>query len=151
MSDTARNKEVALRFYDEFWNKGNPDAADEIVSEDIDHGQMPDDWPTGREGFKRLVRVWREAFPDMTEDVDIVLADGDWTASRFTLRGTHRGDFYGIAATGRRIEITGVDLLRFEDGRIVEWIYNEDALGLFAQLGQFPADLAEVAGPSASD
>jgi steroid delta-isomerase-like uncharacterized protein len=148
--EEERNKRLALRFYEEFWTKGNADAADELVAEDVDHGQMPDGWPPGREGFKRLVRTWREAFPDMREEVSLLIAEGDWTAGWFRLRGTHRGDFYGLPATGRHVDIRGVDLLRFRDGRIVQWIYSEDALGLFLQLGAFPPDIGQVAGPSPS-
>lgn len=145
--EEERNKRLALRFYDEFWTAGNADAADELVAEDIEHGQLPDGWPEGREGFKRLVWTWREAFPDMREEVLLMIAEGDWTASWFRLRGTHRGDFYGVPGTGRRVEVHGVDLLQFRDGRIVRWIYSEDALGLFSQLGSLPPDLRRVAGP----
>ena len=76
-----------------------------------------------------------------------LLGDGDWVVARFTLEGTHSGDFYGIPATQRKVTAEGVDLLRFRDGLIAEWIYYEDALGVFAQLGALPPDLSHVAGP----
>lgn len=145
--DVARNKATALRFYEEFWCAGNAAAADELVAPDIDHGQLPAGWPAGRDGFKRLVETWRTGFPDMHEDVLLMLGEGDWTASWFRLRGTHLGPFYGLAATGRSVDVRGVDLLRHHDGRIVQWVYAEDALGLFSQLGGLPPDLGEVAGP----
>jgi predicted ester cyclase len=126
------NEVLTRRFYDEFWTRGNPDAAN---------------WPQGRKGFKRLVTTWRAAFPDMSETVSQLLTDGDWVVARFTLRGTHRGDFYGIPATNKMVEAHGIDLLRFRDGLIAEWIYCEDALGVFAQLGSLPPHLSEVAGP----
>lgn len=118
------NEELARRFYEEFWTRGNADAADDLIAEDFVHEQFPEGWPPGREGFKRLVRTWRAAFPDM-----------------------HRGDFYGIPATNRTVEARGIDLLRFSDGLIAEWIYCEDTLGVFAQLGALPAVLSGVAGP----
>jgi SnoaL-like polyketide cyclase len=67
----------------------------------------------------------------------------------FWTRGsdTHRGDFYGIPATNRTVEAHGIDLLRVSDGPIAEWIYCEDTLGVFDQLGALPADLSGVAGP----
>ena len=141
------NEQLARRFYEDFWTRGNADAADDLVAEDLVHEQFPEGWPAGREGFKRLVRTWRAAFPDMRETVSQVLSDGDWVVARFTLRGTHRGDFYGIPATNKTVEARGVDLLRFRDGLIAEWIYCEDALGVFAQLGALPADLSGIAGP----
>jgi predicted ester cyclase len=119
------------------------------VAADLLHDQLPEGWPSGRAGFKELVVTWRAAFPDMHEDVLQMVADGDWVVSRFRLRGTHRGTFYGLDPTGRRVEIEGVDFLRISGGQIAEWIYFEDALGLFRQLGVMPSDLAEVAGPSA--
>jgi steroid delta-isomerase-like uncharacterized protein len=149
VTSTERNKEIARRFYEEFWCRGNAGAADELVAEDIEHAQLPEGWPSGRAGFKELVRVWREGFPDMHEDVLLMVAEDDWVASRFRLSGTHEGPFYGLEPTGRRVEIEGVDMLRIEDGRIVEWLYSEDALGLFEQLGATPPDAASVAGTSA--
>ena len=117
------NEELARRFYEEFWTRGNADAADDLIAEDFVHEQFPEGWPPGREGFKHLVRTWRAAFPDM-----------------------HRRDFYGIPATNRTVEARGIDLLRFSDGLIAEWIYCEDTLGVFAQLGALPALLSDVAG-----
>jgi steroid delta-isomerase-like uncharacterized protein len=139
-SDTKveANKAVMRRFYEEFWNKGNEAAADEIVAEDIRHDQLPPDWPAGRQGFKQLVRALRRGFPDMAEEVELIIGEGDWVAGRFRLTGTHRGEFYGIAPTGRRVDIQGLDLMRIDDGKIVEWVYHEDTLGLFRQLGVAP-------------
>jgi steroid delta-isomerase-like uncharacterized protein len=143
----GENQALARRFYDEFWTRGNADAADDLIAEDLVHEQFPEGWPPGREGFKRLVHTWRAAFPDMRETVSQVLCDGDWVVVRFTLEGTHRGDFYGVPATNRKVSAEGVDLLRFRDGQIAEWIYYEDAFSVFAQLGALPPDLSEVAGP----
>ena len=145
---TADNEEIVRRFYDEFWCRGNPDAADELVAPDLIHDQLPEGWPSGRAGFKELVVTWRAAFPDMREDVLQMVAADDWVVSRFRLRGTHQGAFYGVQPTRRRIEIEGADFLRISGGLIAEWIYFEDTLGLFRQLGAMPADLASVAGPS---
>lgn len=146
--EQERNKRIALRFYDEFWTAGNADAADDLIAEDLEHSQLPEGWPSGREGFKQLVRTWREAFPNMREEVLLLIAEGDWTASLFRLQGTQRGDFYGLPASGRRIDVHGMDMLQFRDGRIVRWIYSEDALGVFTQLGALPPSLGDVAGSS---
>ncbi len=138
------------RFYEEFWTRGNAVAADELIAEDLGHEAFPPDWPAGREGFKRLVQVWREGFSDMSEEVEFMVAEGDRVAARFVLRGTHDGPFYGMPGSGRRVEVRGVDMVRIVDGRIVEWSYAEDALGLFRQLGGVPPDLGAVAGSDGS-
>ena len=138
---TEANKALMRRFYEEFWCKGNPEAVDELVSPAyVDH-QLPDGWPKGPDGLKMLVREWRTGFPDMSETIDDMIAEGDRVVGRFTLTGTHRGPFFGIEPTGTRLEITGIDIVRFEDGRIAEWWYNEDTLGILRQLGQLPDDL----------
>jgi predicted ester cyclase len=122
-------EELARRFYEEFRTRGNADAADDLIAEDFVHEQFPEGWPPGRETVSQF------------------LSDGDWVVARFTMRGAHRGDFYGIPATNRTVEARGIDLLRFSDGLIAEWIYCEDTLGVFAQLGALPAVLSGVSGP----
>lgn len=144
MSSEA-NKALMRRFYEEFWCKGNADAVGELVHADfIDH-QEPVDGPPGRrhglEAMKALVRDWRAGFPDMSETIEDLIAEGDRVCGRFTLRGTHRGEFRGIPPTGRAIEISGIDVVRVAGGKIIEFWYSEDTLGLYQQLGAFPPDL----------
>lgn len=129
---------LARRFYEEFWCRGNADAADALVIADVLIHDLPAGWPPGRDGFKRLVREWRSGFPDMHETIEDLIVEGDRVVGRFTLRGTHRGLFRGIAPTGRRVEIGGIEILRFADGRIAEWWYSEDTLSLYRQLGLLP-------------
>jgi len=149
MSKSEANKALARRFYEEFWCKGNAEAADELVARDIEHGQLPAGWPKGRDGFKEVVRLWRRGFSDMQEEIEWLVAEDDWVIGRFRLTGTHDGPFYGMAPTGRRVDIHGIDALRIRNGYIVEWVYQEDTLGLFRQLGRMPEDLAGVAGTRA--
>lgn len=140
------NRALMVNFYQQFWNEGNIDWADEVIAEDLIHDQVPTDWPQGRAAFKKLVQTWRTAFPDLHEAVEFVLADGDRVMSRFRLTGTHTGPLYGVPGTGKKVDIQGVDVARIQDGRIVEYFYHEDTLGMFRQLGVFPDDLNEVAG-----
>ncbi|MEE9301404.1 MAG: ester cyclase [Alphaproteobacteria bacterium] len=129
------NKAILARYFDEFWCKGNADAADGLVHPDIFYHQMPEGLPQGIDGIKALVGAWRQGFPDMHETVEMVIAEGDRAMGRFRLRGTHGGDFFGIAATGRPVEITGIDVLRIADGKIAEIWTNEDTYDLYRQIG----------------
>lgn len=140
MSTPARDPETVLRrFYAEFWNAGNADAADELVAEDVvDHQALPGQ-QAGREGFKQLVREWRTGFADMREDVEAVVVQGDVAVGRFHLQGTHTGPFLGIAPTGNRVSIHGIDVVRVVDGRITDFWYVEQTLDLLQQLGVLPA------------
>ncbi len=142
------NKALVRRWYDEFWCKGNADAADELVDPDfVDREALPGSQP-GIAGLKEFVRAWRRAFPDMHEDLELLVAEGDWVVGRFRITGTHDGEFFGVPATGRRFTITGIDMLRIRDGKIVEFRYNEDTLGLFRQLGVAPPEEGDIPGSS---
>lgn len=146
MTDQERDKATVRRIYATCWNKGDMAAVDDIFAADVKHENFLPDWPTGREGFKTLIQFWRKAFPDIQEDVVELLAENDQVASRFRLQGTHRGDFYGIAGTGRAVDIYGAEIFRFEGGKVVEYVYHEDTLGLFFQLGVLPLGNAAIAG-----
>jgi predicted ester cyclase len=83
--------------------------------------------------------VFRDAFPDLRFTAEDIIAEGDKVAARYTMRGTHQGEFMGVAPTGNRIEVTGIDIVRFEGGKMVEHWANSDELGMMQQLGVIPA------------
>jgi steroid delta-isomerase-like uncharacterized protein len=96
------------RFFEDVYNKGNPAALDELTSADFvshDRGNPSHD----REGVKQIVASIRGAFPDVRFTADDVLAEGDRVAARFTMTGTHRGEFMGIPATGKSVDFQGID------------------------------------------
>jgi predicted ester cyclase len=142
------NEALVRRWYEEFWCQGNADAADELVDPDfIDHQALPGA-QAGIAGLKEFVRAWRRGFPDMAETIELLISDGDMVVGRFRLSGTHRGDFFGLAPSGRRVDVTGIDILRIRDGKIVEFWYSEDTLGLFRQLGVTPPEEGDIPGSS---
>jgi steroid delta-isomerase-like uncharacterized protein len=135
---SQEHKGIFRRLYDEVFNQGILAAVDELVAEDvIEHAPGPDQGP-GREGFKHFVRSFRRAFPDLRITVEDLIAEGDRAVARITIRGTHQGDFMGAAPTGRAICITETNILRFQEGKIVEHWGNGDDLGLLQQLGVLP-------------
>lgn len=129
--------------------------ADEILSPDyVDHVVEGPKAQTvrGPYALKRAAAMFRDAFPDLHYTVEDVVAEGDKVVARFTARGTHRGEFLGIAPTGKRIVYTGFDMSRVSGGRIVEAWAGYDALGLMRQLGAVPAPVrSEGDSPNASD
>jgi steroid delta-isomerase-like uncharacterized protein len=142
VTDPEANKAVLRRFYEEFWNAGNVDAIDELVADDyVDHQPVPGT-PAGKAGFADLIRLWHTGFPDMTETVEALIAEGDLVVGRFTFRGTHTGEFMGIAPTGRPVSMTGVDVVRIADGRIAEFWYAEQLHDLLRQLDALPEHVA---------
>jgi steroid delta-isomerase-like uncharacterized protein len=95
-----------------------------------------------RPGFKDFIRDIHQAFADQLHTVHDQIADGDRVIERWTMTATHAGEFMGIPATGRRVTLTGIDISRVEDGRIVEHWTECDMLGLLEQLGAIPAQEA---------
>jgi steroid delta-isomerase-like uncharacterized protein len=94
----------------------------------------------GYEAYREEISAYRAAFPDLRYTVEDQLAEGDLVASRWTVRGTHRGELMGIAPTGKEIGLTGITIQRFANGKIAEEWWNWDTLGLMQQLGAIPAE-----------
>lgn len=92
----------------------------------------------GLEGHNAIVALFRAAFPDQWWQIEDLIAEGDRVVARTTMTGTHRGDFFGIPATGRAVTLSGVHIMRIADGRIAEHWGNNDDLGLMRQLGAIP-------------
>ncbi len=119
-------------------NAGDIDGAVETFAEDaVDHDPAPGQGP-GREGFKGFFQTLAGAFPDAHIAPAHMVADEEHVCIAYTLTGTHEGDFNGIVATGRKIEVRGVQIGRFEDGKIVERWGSSDELGILQQLGVDP-------------
>lgn len=95
----------------------------------------------GPEGFMEFFSTLRKAFPDLEVAVDETVADDDKIAIAYTITGTHGGDFRGIAPTGKRIEARGMQIARFEDGKLAERWGSSDELGILKQLGVNPTSV----------
>lgn len=126
---------------------GNYGVLDEILASNfVDHDPAPDQGP-GIEGLKGFFRTMRSAFPDLkAEPVEIVGTDTH-VAMRYTLSGTHQGEFQGVAPTGKSFKVAALQLARFENGRCVERWGSTDELGMLKQLGI----LADVAGTATEE
>jgi steroid delta-isomerase-like uncharacterized protein len=96
----------------------------------------PPGWPGGVEGVRRFLEMFDEALPDLTVTIDVLVADDDLVAARTTTRGTHRGPLLGIPPSGRPVEVDGTDIVRIQDGRIVEHWGLTNSVGLLQQVGR---------------
>jgi steroid delta-isomerase-like uncharacterized protein len=138
---------LARRTFDEIWNTGNLDVADELFSPDyVNHDPTSPEVPPGPEGVKQLARMYRRAFPDLRFIIDEMLATGDKVITRWTGQGTHRGALRGLPPTGRQARVTGISIHRVVGGRIVETWLNWDTLGLMEQLGASPVPARRSVG-----
>jgi steroid delta-isomerase-like uncharacterized protein len=136
---TEQNKAAARRIYDECFNKGNLAAVDELVDPGTtDHNPTIPNQAPGAEGFKQLLTTFRTSFPDLHFTVEDIIAEGDKVVVRWTSTGTDTGGFAGMPPTGITAGTSGIDTLRFANGKVVERWGVVDFLSLLQQLGVIP-------------
>ena len=133
------NKNVDRRLIEEALNRGNFTVADEIIAPGfVDHAAAPGT-RDGPDGFTATATALRAAFPDLHVTVEEQVAAGNRVARRTTMRGTQRGQLFGIPPTGKPVTIAGIYVARFAGGKLAEqWGINDD-LGMLQQLGVIPA------------
>jgi steroid delta-isomerase-like uncharacterized protein len=128
-------KALNKRFNEEVFNQKDMKTFEELVAEDIvDHEVLPG-LPEGREGVRAFLNMVWTAFPDLTATIEDEAVEADRVWSRTRMRGTHKGEFMGIPATGKPVDIETVDIVRVKDGRAVEHWGVTDMAGLMMQLG----------------
>jgi steroid delta-isomerase-like uncharacterized protein len=139
------NKAASRRILEEIFGAGRYEIADELIAADaVGHDPALPEPVKGPEGLKEAARGYRAAFPDLKLTADTVIAEGDTVAIRWIATGTHKGDLFGIAPTGKEATITGITIDRHADGKIVESWTNWDTLGLLQQLGAVPSAMQMV-------
>lgn len=132
------NKAIARRFA-QVWAAGGMPIVDELAAPDIvvSYPVYPEPL-RGPEQFKAALGEFVAAFPDLSVEVDYLVSEGDTVAARWTLRGTHQGELFGIAATGKAVCMSGMSFLRIAGGKVVEERGIGNTLGLLQQLGAMP-------------
>jgi steroid delta-isomerase-like uncharacterized protein len=134
----GRNRAVIRRFYDELWNQWNLDVANEILAPDVRFRGSLGTTLAGVDAVKGYVEQVRTAFPDFQNQVDDLIAEDDKIVTRMTWTGTHSGELFGIAATGRRVTYVGAGIFHLLDAKIQEaWIVG-DTQELWRTLGVIP-------------
>jgi len=137
------NKALARRYFEELLNEGNLAVADEILAPNIIVHSSFQIMIQGVENVKQSMAGFRVAFPDQHFTIEDEISEGDKVVFRYVYRGTHQGEFRGIAPTGKQVTIAGIAIYQITrerpHGRIEEaWIAG-DNLGLMQQLGAVPA------------
>ena len=139
---------LVRRWIEEGWNKGHTGIASEIFAPDyVQHEAVTPHMNIGIERIKGNINTYRRAFPDLHTTILEQFSSGDRVATRWRADGTHKGELFGLAPTGRAMSVEGMVISRVEHGRIVEEWDLLDNLGLLTQLGAIEQDVARrVAG-----
>jgi predicted ester cyclase len=135
------NEELVRTACKVIWSDGDIFRIGEFYAEDFQADYPMTDWGKGLEGIKNLAILQREAFPDYREEIDELIDAGDRIIVVLTIRGTHKGPFGGMAATGKSFEIRDVTICTCRNGKIVGQCGVSDYLAAYLQLGviDFPA------------
>ena len=137
--DSEENKEKARRLMEEAFGAGKLEVIDEVLDPNFvcydpnsEAGEV-----RGAQTFKQEIEWFRNAVPDLTYTVEDQVAEGDEVVTRWTARGTHEGEFFGVSGSGNRIEMSGIQIDRFdeESGKMVEEWPEYDLLGAMRQIG----------------
>jgi predicted ester cyclase len=129
------NKLIVRRFYEEIVNTGDVSKISEVVSPDYTEVMDGKRYPAGVEGAESHVLGVRSTYPDLHLTVDRQISEGEWVATCITARGTHKGEWLGIAPTGCTISFTGVNVDRVVAGKIVEHGGAANMLGPLLEIG----------------
>jgi steroid delta-isomerase-like uncharacterized protein len=137
---SEQNKAMARRMFEDVFAGGQLNLAEELVTPDyVGHDVAAPEPIRGPQGLKEQAKGYRDAFPDLNLKIEDQFAEGERVVTRWTATGTHKGDLFGIAPTGKQTTVEGISIDRFSGGKIAESWDNWDSLGLMQQLGAVPA------------
>jgi steroid delta-isomerase-like uncharacterized protein len=123
----------------EFINTASEKLAQELISPNaVFHVPGRTEPMRGPAGYLAIIGMMRGGFPDIQWTLEEMVAEGDKVAARFTMRGTHRGTFFGVPPTGKTISVQAMNIYRLSGGQFVEEHGQPDMLGLLQQIGAMP-------------
>lgn len=140
---TRTHEQTIRQWVAEAWNGGDFSSTDSMYDPSyVLHN--PDGPVEGPAALRAFISAYRSAFPDLTMTIEEMVANGEQVAWRFTVRGTHDGEFYGIRPTGKPVLVVGSVFTCFKNGRWADDHANFDALGMLVQLGVVSLEPATV-------
>ena len=133
-----QNKAIARRWMDEVWRDGSEATIDELLADNFVFNYPSPGTNPDREGYKQTVKGPRASFPDIQFTTEDIVAEGDKVAVYWKGSATHKGEFFGIAPTGKPVTVAGISIIEIVDGKIVREVGHSDMLGVLQQIGAFP-------------
>ena len=125
------NKALARRIVDEMWNTRNLNVIDEVYAPQFGGGHA---------AARQFVEANLAAFPDLKITIQDQVAEDDLVTTRYIMRATHQGEIANIPPTGKKFEVTGIEMHRFADGKLIELWNIVDMLGILQQVGIIPSE-----------
>ncbi|MEI8134337.1 MAG: ester cyclase [bacterium] len=139
MNAKADSMKTAYKAVSDAWDAGKTDQFDKYITTNmVDHDPMPGQKP-GLAGMKDMVAMMKTSFPDMKSTVDYMGVDGDILTVRFHMAATNSGAMMGMPPTGKKVNVQGIDQMRWENGKFVEHWGVFDAMGMMQQMGLMPS------------
>ena len=124
------NKALARRIVDEMWNTRNLNVIDEVYAPQFGGGHAT---------ARQFVEANLAAFPDLQITIHDQIAEDDLVTTRYSMRATHQGEIANIPPTGKQFEVTGIEMHRFAEGKLIELWNIVDMLGILQQVGIIPS------------
>ena len=136
---SEENKSIVGRWFAEVTNQGKLEVADELLApEYVCHDPNSRAGEVRADALKEGIAYFRNALAEMRFEIEDMISEGDKVVTRWTLRGTHRGELFGVAPTGKSVAMSGIVISRVDDAKIVEEWDEYDLLGLMKHLGAVP-------------
>ena len=132
---SEQNKQVTRRVLEELFEKGNLEAAEELIHPEFVNHEAPPDNPQGPEGLKETVSWLRGLWGPMRAEIEDEICEGDKVVARVTMHGRHLGEFLGRPPSGKEFAVEHVHIWRLQDGKVIEHWSVRDDLGQALQLG----------------
>jgi predicted ester cyclase len=133
------NKEIVRRVLEEYWHNGDEAIIDELFLDDFVNHDLSNPEQRGRKAFKEwgngISTAFNTGFPGWRVTIEDLVAEGDRVAKRWILRGTHKGEYFGVAPTGKQVAMRAVTIYHFAGGKVKEIWWNYDIFGLMQQIG----------------
>jgi predicted ester cyclase len=132
---SEENKRIARQVLEQLFEKGNLEAADELIHPDFVNHEAPASNPQGPEGLKETVSWLRGLWGPMRADIEDEICQGDKVVARVMMHGRHEGEFLGRPPTGKEFAVEHIHIWRFAEGKVIEHWSVRDDLGQALQLG----------------
>jgi steroid delta-isomerase-like uncharacterized protein len=131
---------IVRRLYQEVWNRRKLELVSDLISPSHAlHDNNSSGSSVGPEAYKALMALYLAAFPDLRVTVEDTVAEKDKVAASWTISGTHKGEFWGVRPTNKKMSLDGITIHHIANGKIIDSYISFDALGLMRQLGAVPA------------